>query len=193
MSLDSRNEAVRMALEIPGWMESDELAWLHEMAGRLPFGGRWVEVGTWKGRSFLATALGLPRMAKIAGVDTFLGSPESTRHDEARAPGNPVRVAFGATMDRIRELRPDLTVICVEGDSAKVAKEFFVWATPNAVFVDGSHAEEAVLADIAAWGHMVRPGGLLAGHDADMIGVQRALDAQSWESTACPGRIWRRA
>ena len=47
------------------------------------------------------------------------------------------------------------------------------------VFIDGEHSYEAAKADIEAWWHKVRSGGLLMGHDYDrqrFPGVCRAVD-----------------
>jgi len=47
------------------------------------------------------------------------------------------------------------------------------------VFVDAAHSEAAVAADLAAWAPLVRPGGVLAGHDYCQAfpGVIRAAHA----------------
>ena len=36
---------------------------------------------------------------------------------------------------------------------------------PDFVFLDGDHSEKGINADLAAWWDVLRPGGLLAGHD----------------------------
>jgi hypothetical protein len=38
-------------------------------------------------------------------------------------------------------------------------------ASLDFVYLDGNHSYEAVLADLAAWSEVVRPGGMVAGHD----------------------------
>jgi hypothetical protein len=136
--------------------------------------------------------LGLPPRCTIVAVDTFAGSPESTRHGEAKLPGNPVRQAFDATVRRIRELRPDLVVRLEERESVKVAC-MFGRGELAACFIDGSHASMAVRADIKAWGPKVAARGLLAGHDFDMASVADAVRAQPWAHVRGPGSIWLRA
>lgn len=46
------------------------------------------------------------------------------------------------------------------------------------VFIDASHDYESVRADIRAWQSKVRAGGALTGHDADWLGVTRALNEE---------------
>jgi hypothetical protein len=45
------------------------------------------------------------------------------------------------------------------------AAETFKPASLDFVYIDGNHALEYVVADIAAWLPKIRPGGILAGHD----------------------------
>jgi predicted O-methyltransferase YrrM len=48
--------------------------------------------------------------------------------------------------------------------------------TVDLVFLDADHDYAAVAADIAAWRPVVRPGGILCGHDfGDFAGVTRAV------------------
>lgn len=46
----------------------------------------------------------------------------------------------------------------------------------DAVFLDGDHTTEAVMADIRAWAPKIRTGGLMTGHDIDMASVAEAVD-----------------
>lgn len=43
------------------------------------------------------------------------------------------------------------------------------------VFLDADHSYEAVAADIQAWAPLVKPGGILCGHDINWPGVSRAV------------------
>ena len=52
------------------------------------------------------------------------------------------------------------------------------------VFLDADHSEAGVTADLAAWAHLIAPGGWIGGHDYgnddpryDFSGVKRAVDA----------------
>jgi hypothetical protein len=50
-------------------------------------------------------------------------------------------------------------------DGAKEIKRMGV--VPDFIYIDGDHGEEAVKEDLAAWFPLLRPGGLMAGHDFD--------------------------
>jgi hypothetical protein len=56
------------------------------------------------------------------------------------------------------------------------AAALFAPRTFDLVYIDASHVEENVLADLEAWYPKVRPGGLLCGHDWNTYeGVNRAV------------------
>lgn len=51
----------------------------------------------------------------------------------------------------------------------------FPEAALDFVFVDASHVTADVVADVRAWLPLVRPGGMILGHDADWPAIQDAL------------------
>jgi hypothetical protein len=60
------------------------------------------------------------------------------------------------------------------------------------VFIDGDHSEQACGADIDAWQPLVRPGGVLAGHDfhRNHMGVVRAVQARFGDRLTRHKTIW---
>ena len=160
---------------IPGWMGSDELWWNHQKAAEVvPPGGTWVEVGLWKGRSWLATALGLPDGATMAGIDTFAGDPEllDGPHAEAKDPGYLFR-EFMKAVDILRHVRPGVKVDIRQQDSVAGADGFDARSV-DGVFIDGAHNEAQVTKDMAVWHTRVRHGGVFCGHDRNYPSVQGA-------------------
>lgn len=171
--------AVELACGIQGWMNREELAWLYREAGKLRPGELWVEVGCWKGRSALATGLGLPQNGGIRCVDNWRGNEGSQVMAEAAIPG----WLFSCVENNVRwllnKLRPDVEVSLMSFPSAEAAAAFSTAgvAPPSAVFIDASHDYASVRADIAAWRSVLPSGGLLAGHDyaSDHPGVMQAV------------------
>lgn len=63
------------------------------------------------------------------------------------------------------------------------------------VFIDADHLEDAVRADIEAWKPLVRPGGMLMGHDIHFPGVRAAVDDlchgwQEYDASVWGVRMW---
>jgi hypothetical protein len=68
----------------------------------------------------------------------------------------------------------------IRSTSVDVAAHWPEWiGRPQFVYVDGSHTEEDVAADLAAWWPLIQEGGMIAGHDHDaghpgvLISVER--------------------
>ena len=182
-------EAVALSRKVDGWLDLDEMRWLYTMASRLPAGSLWVEVGSWKGRSLVATALGLKLGCQFLGIDHFGGNPESTSHGEAAINGwlqSHCRIAADAVM----HLNPGVQVGVVRATSAD-GPALLEGRQPDVVFLDGSHTYPAIKADIRIWWPLLKVGGFLCGHDAhpDYPGVLNAVNRYlPWFPAA--GSIW---
>ena len=114
------------------------------------------EFGSFIGGSALAM---LPQIVEANGhlycVDHFLGNPE----DEATAHPRPMILA--AFLHRIDPYRDRVTVIVGEVD---VVRNFPV-AFADLVFIDASHGYDDVSRDILIALHLLKPGGIICGHD----------------------------
>jgi predicted O-methyltransferase YrrM len=185
--------AVKLADTIHGWCHLDELRWLHRMAEMIGEGGCWVEIGSWKGRSLMATAMGLRPGRRLIAVENFKGNPESQHHWEAElAKGNWLRRSLVSTMEAIRELSPELDVVLMQKDSLEAAK-LFSDDSVDQVFIDASHTYEEISADILAWKPKLRKGGVLSGHDFHSVewpDVYRAVRDYVPNYCLGPGSIW---
>lgn len=62
--------------------------------------------------------------------------------------------------------------------------------TLDLVFVDASHVEADVVADIKAWARKVRPGGMICGHDLDMPSVRNAVIRSARTFVCYPDSMW---
>lgn len=171
---------------IEGWMTPAELAWLYRrgIENRMI-----VEVGSWKGRSTYALAAS---GAKVIAVDTWEGVPHdpATQRDyyaEAAADSDAVYQEF---LDNTR----GLNVTAMRMSSHAAAALLMVEYGPvfDVVFIDADHAYDAVRDDILAYRPLLRPGGLLCGHDYERgcSGVIRAVDELLPGATIGPDSIW---
>lgn len=166
------------ALAIDGWMRAAELRWLAEQAQSC---GTIVEVGSWKGRSTRALADHCPGTVYV--VDDWCLPPEAqdqTNHELlTRGPGAIIAEWRANLRDHLKAKR----IVLIRGRSAATAKKVakrIPDGGADLIFIDASHAEDAVTADILAYLPLVRPGGLLAGHDYGERahpGVKAAVDA----------------
>jgi hypothetical protein len=158
--------------EIHGWFH-----WRtgqEEAVGRFPGGSRFVEVGSFLGRSLCSLGELVEQSGKaftVIGIDTCRGSgPEGPRqkdyHGAAVAEGGGT---FAGTLHRnLLECGYGGTIALIIADSA-VACGFFPDASIDWVHLDARHDYESVTADIARWLPKVKRGGWLSGDDYDPV------------------------
>jgi MMP 1-O-methyltransferase len=143
---------IERAIATIGWMSEVELAYLADTASK---SNVIVEVGSWKGRSTLALACNTS--GTVYAVDTWKGTEqqgdELAQHEEGWLLEEFKRNTTG--LDNI--------VIC-EGPSMEMAKRY-EGLLIDMLFIDGYHTYEGVRDDILSWSPMVRPGGVICGHD----------------------------
>lgn len=173
---------VASAAALPGWMSTEELRYLAEMAARHE---RIAEIGSWQGRS--TKALALATHGVVYSIDDFRG--------EVGTPSNPGHMAPGQLEIAYREnLKGELAtgkVVHARMASVQAAIQMQRWyRTFSLVFVDGSHDLTSVILDIAYWQPLVEPGGILAGHDWGVGQVKEALELVLPEARQVTGTIW---
>ena len=156
--------------DIPGWFQwrsGQEEAVAHFAAG-----SRFVEVGTYLGRSICSlgeVVRASGRAYEVIGVDTCRGSgPEGPQqkdyHGAAVAEGGGT---FAGTLHRNVlgcGLADELSIIV---STSQTASTFFADASIDWVHLDARHDRDSLTADIAAWLPKVRSGGWLSGDDFD--------------------------
>lgn len=134
-----------------------------ELLGRMPRGGRCVEIGSWQG-DFAAQILATTRPAELHVVDpwTFTtaygrrwyGGMKATSQADMDAIHDAVRARFAGD-PRVRIHRATSQVA-----AASFPDRFFDW-----VYIDGNHYEEFVRGDLEGYFPKVRPGGFVTGDD----------------------------
>lgn len=177
--------------DIDGWMDIDVEALYREVVASLPNGGTLVEVGCWKGKSLcylLVEAKNSGKYFNIYGVDHFQGSVGEDKLIK-EAQNQDIRDQCIQNCSRAYPLLSyqHIELICLP---SIFAADGFWDATVDFVFLDASHDYDSVKADIQAWLPKIKPGGLLAGHDAGSPGVACAV-AGLLPDAVSEGSIWR--
>lgn len=166
---ESVAEAVAVAARVEGWMPEPELDALVRLAAAVEAGHKIVEVGTYRGRSSVALALGA-RLGNGAAVYTFdphlpfqglLGGRFSEADQEAK---------FRNLLD---------TGVAAEVLASSIDSRIAAAGWPDAdvglLLVDGDHREDAVRADVAAWRPLLSEGATVVFDDAHQPGVDTVI------------------
>lgn len=144
------------AKSIFGWMPDSELQWLRQQAN---VHGAIVEIGSFMGRS--TRALAENTRGLVWAVDTWAGSDE----EEHR------KLLEGKSKDWLyqeflRNMEGLENFTALRMPSLAAADFFTARGTQfDMVFIDADHSYAGVKADILAWRPLVKPGGILCGHD----------------------------
>jgi len=129
-----------------------------EMVKRFPSGSKFVEIGSWKGKSSAFMAVEIANSGKQIDfycIDTFEGSVEHQNNPELPY----LYDIFKNNMKPVEGYYQDIRMPSME------AVQKFENETLDFVFIDGSHEYEDIKDDIQSWLPKVKRGGVLAGHD----------------------------
>lgn len=146
---------ISKALLVDGWMSEKELTWLAHTASECL---TIVEFGSFMGRSTRALADNSPDDCKIYAVDPWTGfynnviPPIST-------------FVMPQFIDNLRDHIESGKVIIRRMYSDSFSLDIKV----DMVFIDGDHSYEGVVHDINKARSILKPGGMLCGHDYDVI------------------------
>jgi Methyltransferase domain len=154
--------------EIDGWFR-----WRSgqkEAVERFPAGSRFVEVGSYLGRSLCSLGEIVQRSGKqieIIGVDTCRGSGTEGAggrdyHAEAVARGGGT---FAGELHANIVARGYAEMISLIVADSVTASGFFADGSLDWVHIDARHDDSSVKADITAWLPKIRPDGWLSGDD----------------------------
>ena len=153
---------------VDGFLLDDEAMELYRLASAVPDEDSVVvEIGSWMGKStvVLGNALLAKRRATLTCIDPFdaSGDPRSTGRyqSDAKRLKSSLREVFERNIRRAGVRR--IIEVC-QGYSNKVAEG---WTKPvDMLFIDGNHAYDAVRDDFFTWSRFIKPGGVVAFHDA---------------------------
>lgn len=164
------------ALSIPGWMDREELTWLAEQAAAAT---KIVEVGCWKGRT--SRALADATAGTVWCVDPWTGTlqtpPPNVKHATVTQPMK--RLIFVEFVTHLADHLATGRVQVLPTPSLVAIQVLRHLAPFDFVFLDGDHGYHSIAPEIDQFRPLVRPGGILAGHDygAERYpGVAKAVD-----------------
>lgn len=160
---------IQKALSIGGWMSERELTWLATMAQEHTC---ITEFGSFHGRSTRALADNSPSWARIWAVDPWNGE---MLDETGCGLGGVNTYVMPSFKKNLRDHIDAGKVIPVR----KYSSNFQAPTKMDMVFIDSDHRKEAVRKDIPHAISMLRPGGILCGHDYGhplWVAVKEAVD-----------------
>ena len=170
------DEAVQVALAIPGLVIEEELRFLYRMAMSAPEGGEFVELGTYRGRS----------CALLCYAAAVRGQIPWTVDDYSyKTPCSPQEAT-----KRLHAL--GLAAYVVRGDSRAVPDGL---GRVSFLFIDSHHVPEQIAAEMAAWTPRLLPGAVMACHDyehtkwREMKAAIDGLFAKGWQRLGQAGSM----
>jgi predicted O-methyltransferase YrrM len=157
---------------VEGWLTEDQAHRLWDRASELQPGAQAVEIGSFRGRSTVITALGLPAEATLVAIDPHAGNdrgPQEWEGKEAEAETD--HAVFLANLERAG-VRDRVTYVRKFSDAAMGD----VQGDIDLLYIDGAHRYAPARDDIVTWGARVVPGGTMLIHDSfSSIGVTLAI------------------
>lgn len=180
--------AVERAKRISGWMRESELRWLATRAIDLDL---VVEFGSWHGRSTMALLLA----EQVVCCDSWATEHGLKWDEDHVAEGLPfscfIQNHLAAFMNG--KLIPMVVDLSHPDYREALAREF-AESKADMVFVDADHSYIGVKRDIELAKRIVKPGGIICGHDfgeKDWPGVEKAVMEIFGKGVSNPaGSIW---
>lgn len=191
---------------VSGSFDDGDAAALRSLLAQVPEGGATAHVGIFEGRH-LAACHEVIRERRLSIVAVDIWQPlNGTRSIYGGEPGDSrtgmeinwpaVAINFGR-VTALFDFGCGIEVISLSSLHAAQASRLAGKAY-DLVFLDADHTYEFVLADIMAWKPLLRPGGILCGHDwgqKDHPGVEQAVRRLLPGAACVPGSTvwWRKA
>lgn len=169
---------ISKALTIPGWMSERELLWLANKAAENKL---IIEFGSFHGRSTRALADNCVN-GRIWAVDPWNGDYPRQNGETFE---NVNTYVFPQFCKNLQEHIKSGLVVPYRGFSYSFKLPYLV----DMVFIDGDHRYETVLKDIDKALELLKPGGIISGHDYNWDSVKQAV-SEKLGRVAVEDTIW---
>lgn len=153
--------------DIHGWFDFQNI--YDRMAAEVPDGGTIIELGVWKGKSLIYLAQSVQKTGKnvlVIGIDNFKHNDWDGYwgiHRRDREKGE-TRSILQQCKDNLEAFGVAYLVKLVEYDSIQATK-LFPDDYVDFLFIDDTHNNEHIKAEIGAWLPKMRRPTWIAGHD----------------------------
>lgn len=153
---------------------------------------KFVEVGSWKGKStaFMATEIiNSKKDITFYAVDTWNGSEEHRDiNNQSYEPLLETDELYGTFIKNTAPVHS--AIFPIRMDSLRASK-LFEDDSLDFVMIDAAHDYENVLADIKAWYPKIKKSGIMGGDDLDWEGTKRAVTEYfGLNYYEADGKIW---
>lgn len=151
-----QNTKTPTAIPIPGWMDSQDLRVMAQLARNVPDHGLIVEIGSWMGQSTQCWALNTN--ASVIAIDLWEWMPKEYTGpypELVNLKGDPF-AQFSRNTAHLKNIIP------LRRNSSGGEWEH---GAIDIAFIDAMHQNPWVAEDIAYWEPKVRPGGIICGDD----------------------------
>jgi len=167
--------ALAISKKIDGFLKDSEALFLYKSVFALKKKAIIVEIGSYMGRSTILMALALRDSmnseSRVYAVDPFVGS---TEHDS--------KSTFGTFENHVTEIGVDDYIHVIKSTSQLAAEKWSISDKIDFLWIDGGHEYEYISMDLSFWYRHVRPGAVIAVHDAggfkntgQFMGVRKAV------------------
>jgi predicted O-methyltransferase YrrM len=172
-----RQHCIDQAFVIPGQTWPIELMWLYDT---FRTSMSHAEIGVFCGRSLFASCGAMNHSAKVVGVNDDSEYFDSTWSARVR------KITYDMIHQEVTHLQTKSISAALHCHNQGIAFD--------SVFIDACHDYHECLADIQAWQPLIKPGGIIAGHDywAAHLGVMDAVNETGPFEVVPNTRIWWR-
>lgn len=175
----------------PGFFQPMCVRAFRELANEVPVGGCVVEIGVHLGRSLGAIMpICIKRDISVYAVDIWEPYEDNSGNVAPWLATADRYERFVAHMQK-RGWWDSLTALRMRSEEAAAR---FLLQTVDLIHIDGAHDFASVTRDLESWWPLLKPGGVMIGHDIRKGPVLRAVkayfDTGGWERIA-RGKMWK--